>query len=168
MCKQVYDPDGARRGYGGVERRGWISQHFGRCQFGEPTIDWIIEREDAFVDQNQRSNGCDRFRHRGDSEDRVPSHWHSGGRILKADRIHLSHFAVPIEQGHDAAHVFAINGCLHCFPNALQTGRREPTGRSLISFGRRQRTTNEIQPYQQRDRYAADPARSPRIASYRK
>lgn len=81
-------------------------------QLRQPAVDWIVQAEPAFLDQDHRRRGHDRLGQRGDAEDGVAPH-----RIAAADRFHADgidmDLAAPAEQRDETRHLAARHMAEH-------------------------------------------------------
>jgi len=109
--EQVPNGDGAFRGDSIVEGRRDRFQHPAVGELGNPAIDWIVEPDSAFLDQDHRRDRCDRLRQRGDAKDRIARHrrWVAHGH--RAER-HDEKVIVATDERDEAGHVspFDVSG----------------------------------------------------------
>jgi hypothetical protein len=114
--QQVAQGDRPIRGQGIIERAVDGAQHSAVRQLRQPPIDRLVETQHAFLHQNHRRCGHDRFGHRGDAEDGVAPHRVAAAERLGADRVDLN-LAPPAEErdhaGHNAAAYVAGHHVAH-------------------------------------------------------
>jgi hypothetical protein len=105
--EQVAQRDGALRRHRVVDPGFDRAQHLAVGEFGQPTVDGIVEPEPAFLDQDHRGDGRHRLGHRCDPEDGITLHRRAVERHAAED-IDMD-LAAAADQRHDARHVARTN-----------------------------------------------------------
>jgi hypothetical protein len=100
MRQQIAERDWTRGLVGLIERTIRVAQHAHARQLGCALRDGLVEMGTPFVEQRQRRDGRDRFRQRGDADDRVALNGRFGHKIAPPDCCDLTDRSVsPDKRG---------------------------------------------------------------------